>query len=193
MEQNIEKIGRDIGESLKQILREYTEALVLAVVLALLVRHFLLASYKVTSESMAPHLLPGDYIIGFKAPYGSRLPFTDVKLGKARPKRGDVAIINCEEAGKKPLCIKRVLGLPGDRLEIVEGHLIRNGQTIAEVGFPTQLRLTQVVPPDMYFVSSDRFGHSANHFEWGLVSGDRFEARALLIWFPSARFGQMIH
>ena len=202
MEQKLEQIGREIQESLKRILREYAEALVLALILALMLRHFVLASYKVTSESMAPHLVPGDFIVGFKPPYGFRVPFSDKRFGPTHARRGDIAILKCNTQREGPLCIKRVLGVPGDRLEVVDGHLIRNGETLSFAIFPADLTLLQVVPPDMYFVSSDRFGHSAAHFEWGLVSRDRMEARALLIWFSKDssdqsakwnRVGRMIH
>jgi signal peptidase I len=201
MEPKLEKLGRDLQESLKRLLREYAEALVLALILALVLRHFVLASYKVTSESMAPMLKAGDFILGLKLPYGAKLPFAAHKIGRIRARRGDIAILKCQQEPAAPLCLKRVIGLPGDRLEIVDHQLMRNGQPISTVKFPAEMRLLQIVPPDKFFVSSDQFGFSSHNFEWGLVSEDRFEARALLIWFSQGspqestrwnRIGQMI-
>lgn len=199
MDIKLEKIGRDFQESLKKLLREYAEALFLAILLALVLRHFAFASYRVTSASMMPSLRPGDYVVGFKVPYGMKWPWSQARLGKPKIKRDEISIIQCDPVQPELNCVKRVLGLPGDMLELKKGTLYRNGEIVKVLGLPQEVELTQVVPPQQYFVSSDKFGHSQNHFEWGLVAENRFEARAILIWFSTGpegvdwrRIGQII-
>ena len=114
--------------SLKFLLREYAEALILAVLLAFLVRAFVVSAYRIPTLAMSPTLLPGDFIFAYKLPYGFPLPFSGgTRLGGRLPGRGEVVIFRCPyDQGVS--CIKRVVGLPGDRVEIRGKRLILNGK-----------------------------------------------------------------
>ena len=183
MEKGLEKISRELQESLKKILRDYAEALFFAVLLALLLRSFVLASYRVTSGSMAPSLVPGDFILGFKLPYGLNLPFSDERVGESRILLGELAVFKCKSGSRVSSCIKRVVGLPGDRIEVKAGQLIRNGDLVRNYGEPDANFETLIVPPGEAFLASDHWGGKLDSFTDGTVPFENFEARAELIWF----------
>src|SRR5690606_24931347 len=105
----------------------YIENVLIAVLLALVVRFFIVTGYKVPTASMAPTLLPGDFIFAFKLPYGARLPFTSVKFGVTPPKRGEVVVFSYPDQPRVTY-VKRVIGLAGDRIEIKQGKLWLNGE-----------------------------------------------------------------
>lgn len=112
----------------KSLLREYTESALVAVLIALLVRTFVMAAYKIPTSSMVPTLRIGDLIFSWKIPYGIKIPFSDKKMIKpSLPQRGDIVIFKSPEDSKVSL-IKRVVGLPGDRIEIKKRMLIVNGK-----------------------------------------------------------------
>jgi len=111
----------------KGLVREYLESIGIAVVVALLLRTFLLEAFQIPSGSMVPTLLVGDHIFVSKLAYGVRLPFLDrVVFRSAWPRRGDVIVFaNPREKGKD--YIKRVVGLPGDVVELRDQVLYVNG------------------------------------------------------------------
>jgi len=190
MEKKSDGFGRDLQESLKHILRDYAEALAFSILMAFLLRYFVVASYRVNAESMEPTLSRGDYILGLKLPMGVRLPFVERRLGSPRPRFRDIVVARCDADGSGDLCIKRVLGLPGDLISVEGGELKRNGQVISRLGFSAELKSSQIVEPGKVFLSSDRFGFSGDRFEWGLVSQDRLEARAVLVWYSFDSLGK---
>ena len=106
--------------------REYGEAVLAAVVLALLVRAFLVEGFRIPSGSMAPTLLAGDHVLVSKLPYGVRIPFTRVRVGGTAPRRGEVIVF---EGPRTPGVdvVKRVVGVAGDVVELREQILYVNG------------------------------------------------------------------
>lgn len=106
--------------------RDYLLSISLAILLALLTRAFLIGVYKVPTGSMQPSLKPGDFIFVSKLKYGIKIPFTNYKLFESEPQRGDVLIFNYKPKDDI-VYVKRVVGLPGDVLEIKERRLIVNG------------------------------------------------------------------
>lgn len=124
---SVENLGREFRDTVLRLLRDYSEALVLAVVLAMVLRTFVFASYKVANLNMEPNLKLGDFIIGYKLPYGFNVPFTQIHVGRAQVKRGHVLIFKCPMQPEVN-CIKRVVGLPGDRIEIKGQRLYINGR-----------------------------------------------------------------
>lgn len=111
----------------KPLWREYGEAVLVAVVVALLVRAFLVEAFGIPSGSMAPTLLAGDHVLVWKAAYGVRVPFTHLRLlSRAAPRRGDVIVF--ESPRERGLdVVKRVIGVPGDVVELREQVLYVNG------------------------------------------------------------------
>ncbi len=105
----------------------------------LILRIFVIAPFGIPSESMLPRLMIGDYIIVTKWNYGyskHALPFPTA-LGKGRiwaklPERGDVVVFKAPPSGTKDF-VKRVIGLPGDRVQVVEGRVLINGHTLKRV------------------------------------------------------------
>ena len=115
--------------SLKHLLREYAEALLYAFLVALFIRSFILSAYRIPSLIMAPSLVAGDFIFAYKLPFGITPPFMDEanRWGGRSPQRGEVVILSCPGVAEKS-CIRRVIGLPGDRVELQGKRLILNGQ-----------------------------------------------------------------
>ena len=110
-------MNRDFQSLVKRILRDYAETLFLALMLALLLRFFVISAYRISNPSMVPALRVGDFILGFKLTYGFNVPFTSKKVGRPRPQRNEVLIFKCPSELSKS-CIKRVIGIPGDRIQI---------------------------------------------------------------------------
>lgn len=114
----------------KSKVREYAEAIVSALVIAFFLRSFVVEAFKIPSGSMIPTLLVGDHIFVNKFIYGLRVPFTHHYLFQlTEPRRGDVVVFIYPVEEDKDF-IKRVVGLPGDRLEIVSHEIRINGEPV---------------------------------------------------------------
>lgn len=114
----------------KAVLREYIESLLLAVLVAIILRSFVVTAYKIPTPSMLPTFKVGDFIFAFKLPYGVDLPFTNQKWSTGhRPARGEIIVFR-HPKDRTVSYIKRVVGLPGDRIEVKQGVLILNGQAV---------------------------------------------------------------
>lgn len=112
---------------------ETVRAVLVAALIALTIRSFIVEPFKIPSGSMIPTLLVGDYVLVNKFAYGVRLPFTGtllVEIGK--PKRGDVMVFRYPDDPSQDF-IKRVIGLPGDRIAVRQGHIWLNGQPIDRI------------------------------------------------------------
>ncbi|MGZ3772453.1 MAG: signal peptidase I [Pseudobdellovibrionaceae bacterium] len=116
--------------------REYLTTLILAVLCALLVRNFLVTAYKVPTISMQPTLKAGDLIFSSRLSYGFQLPFTQKKWAATLPERGDLVVFNYSTQPGITY-VKRVIGLPGDRLQIVKGRIILNEEPFQYEKAPT--------------------------------------------------------
>jgi signal peptidase I len=107
--------------------REIAESVLWAVLVALLLRTFVVEAFKIPSASMAPSLLVGDHLVVSKLAYGVRLPFADRWLVRwSGPKRGDVIVFDSPREPGRDL-VKRVVGLPGDVVELRDQSLYVNG------------------------------------------------------------------
>jgi signal peptidase I len=106
--------------------RTYAEAVAVAVVAALAVRALVVEAVRVPSGSMAPTLLAGDRVLVSKLVYGVPIPLSGVRLGGAPPRRGDVVVFESPRAPAVDV-VKRVVGVPGDVVELRDEVLVVNG------------------------------------------------------------------
>jgi signal peptidase I len=184
----------------KSFLREYGEALFIALILALFIRAFLAQAFSIPSGSMQPTLLVGDYLLVNKFIYGIRNPFTNrVMIPLGQPHRGDVVVFIFPQDQSKDY-IKRVIGLPGDKVQVINKKVFINGKLLEtpqarytdNLLIPPPSRPTEssrdnfgpvVVPPASYFVMGDNRDHSYDSRFWGFVPMDALKGKALIIYF----------
>jgi len=120
----------EIVKKKKGVVREYGEALLTALLVAFLIRSFVIEAFKIPSGSMIPTLMIGDHIFVNKFTYGLRIPFTTKRLATFRiPERGE-AIVFIYPVDESKDFIKRVIGIPGDRVKISGDDVSINGALI---------------------------------------------------------------
>ncbi len=182
--------------------REYGESVFIALALALIIRAFVIQAFSIPSSSMEPTLLVGDYLLVNKFSYGIRNPFTNkIWISTGKPQRGDITVFIYPQDPTKDY-IKRVIGLPGDRIQITNKKLYINGQ-LTQIPPPSEdpqapravyrekdITPTQrdnfgpmVVPPNAYFVMGDNRDKSYDSRFWGFVSLDAMRGKAFIIYF----------
>jgi signal peptidase I len=111
---------------------EWTKIFWISVALFLVLRTFIVEAFKIPSGSMERTLLIGDFLLVNKLAYGAEIPFTHVRLPKLRdPRRGDVIVFESPEDITKTY-VKRLVGVPGDTLEMRNGILLRNHAPVPE-------------------------------------------------------------
>lgn len=166
----------------KSAWRELIETVLWALVIALLIRYFVVEGYYIPSSSMEPTLVPGERVLVAKFYYR----FTE-------PKRGDIVVFRYPIDNRRNL-IKRLVGLPGETIEIKDGVVLVNGEplqgdsfnrTYYDVGYYGQGE--HVVPPDSYFVLGDNSENSDDSRFWGYVPQKNILGRAFLVYWPPHR------
>ncbi|MDQ3606562.1 MAG: signal peptidase I [Gemmatimonadota bacterium] len=112
---------------------EWIKSLLIAVVLFLVIRTFLIQAFTIPSGSMENTLLIGDYLMANNAIYGAHVPFTNIRTPAFRePAHGDIVVFRPEYNHPVLDVVKRVIGLPGDTLQMIEGEMYRNGRQLIE-------------------------------------------------------------
>src|SRR5208337_1672411 len=107
----------------KKETKQTLETIVIAILIALFIRTFIVQSFYIPSGSMEPSLLPGDYILVSKFTYGIRIPFVNIRMfSYNEPKRGDVIVFIYPKDPSKDF-IKRVIGVQGETVEIIGGKI----------------------------------------------------------------------
>ncbi len=129
------KISQTMPKSTLEVLLEYAVSFAAAILIALVIRHFLIEPFKIPTGSMIPTFKPGDYILVNKARYGPRIPFTNVRpFGSYKPRRWDIVVFTTkgiERASRYPKnFVKRIVGLPGEEIEIRDGEIYVNEKHI---------------------------------------------------------------
>jgi signal peptidase I len=199
----------------KSKLREYIEAILLAIVIAFFIRTFVIQAYKIPSGSMKPTLQIGDHILVSKFNYGVKLPFlrsTLIPIGT--PKRGDIIVFIYPEDRSKDF-IKRLIGLPGDTIEIRNKKILLNGLPYSDTSgvyvdtliIPGSVQPRDnfgpvTVPANSVFVMGDNRDESYDSRFWGFVNMKDVLGRALVIywswnqqesWVRWGRIGNILH
>jgi signal peptidase I len=199
----------------KSTIREYAEALAVAFLLALFIRTFIVQAFKIPSGSMLETLQIGDHILVNKLRYGVRLPVLGKRIVKFQdPRRGDVIVFVYPVDTSKDF-IKRVIGEPGDTVEVKHKQVYINGEKMNDPygqfveGPGDNSRLTPRdnfgpvrVPDDQVFVMGDNRDRSYDSRFWGFVPLDDVRGKAFVIywswdgddrWVRWERIGNLIH
>ena len=203
----------------KSVWREYIEAIVIAIALALFIRTFVVQAFKIPSGSMIQTLQIGDHILVNKMVYGIKIPYdcewdaNSTRAGVrhiplfwscysyktliplADPERGDIVVFMFPEDETKDF-IKRVVGLPGDTVEVRNKTVYINGAALSEpytqhvdpTVLPHQIQPRDnlgplTVPENSYFVMGDNRDQSLDSRFWGYVRRDKIKGKAFLIYW----------
>ena len=180
----------------KSTIREYAEAILIALLLALFIRTFVVQAFKIPSGSMLNTLLIGDHILVNKFIYGIKNPFTDNTLIPVKkPERGDIVVF------KYPInpaqdYIKRVIGTEGDKIEIKNKKVYVNGQPqdesytifsdkkILPPGEPNRDNMgPTIVPENSLFVMGDNRDNSYDSRFWKFVDLKAVKGKAFIFYW----------
>lgn len=185
----------------KSVPREYFESLVIAVILALFVRTWVFQAFKIPSGSMEPNLLIGDHLIVNKMSFAPTATGIErAVLPHRNIRRGDIIVFKAPEEPDRDL-IKRVVGLPGDRLELRRKQIYINGnrldepyvqflEPIVDGASPKLGDLREeygpvTVPSNQYFMMGDNRDNSQDSRYWGFLPAPYVKGRALFIYFSA--------
>jgi signal peptidase I len=186
----------------KSTLREYFESIVIAVILALFIRTFVVQAFKIPTGSMEENLLIGDHLLVNKFIFGpTETPLERALLPVGTITRGNVIVFKYPEEPERDF-IKRVIGLPGDSVEVRDKKVYINGKPLDEpyvhflqptpadsayhevTSFDVRERYGPVsVPPNQYFVMGDNRDNSQDSRYWGFLPRENIKGRALVIYW----------
>jgi signal peptidase I len=206
----------------KSLTREYTEAILIALLLALLIRTFIVQAFKIPSGSMEKTLLIGDHILVSKFSYGTHIPneipfintklFDDIVLFSSVPERGDIIVFKFPKDETRDF-IKRVIGLPGDLLEVRRQKVYINSKPYEDARArhtesPSDSPLVPrddfgpiLIPDGHVFVMGDNRENSQDSRYWGYLNVKKIRGKALVIywswdqiesWVRFERFGKIL-
>jgi len=170
----------------KSALRDYTETLLICVIFVIFARGFVVQQSEIPSESMEDTLLVGDYVLVNRFLYAPAISDLERRLLPSREiERGEVIVFKHPDEPEKDY-IKRVIGLPGDVLEMRWGRVSVNGQPLDEPYVNELYRKTDTwgpieVPAGHYFVMGDHRNESYDSRYWGTVPRELVRGRAFLI------------
>ncbi|MBU4034633.1 MAG: signal peptidase I, partial [Proteobacteria bacterium] len=177
----------------KSVLREYAEAIIIALLLAFFIRTFVVQAFKIPSGSMIPTLLIGDHILVNKFGYGVKNPLNGtVWITMDEPQRHDVIVFKYPQNPSQDY-IKRVVGVAGDRVEVVRKQVLVNGEPFVEpnaVNLETEILPSPrdnmepiTVPPNSVFVMGDNRDNSHDSRFWGTVDLKAIRGKAFMLYW----------
>jgi len=196
----------------KSVIREYVEAILIALVLALFIRTFIVQAFKIPSGSMEPTLLIGDHLLVNKFIYGVKNPFTGPTwIPYKEPQQSDVIVFKYPVNPKQDF-IKRVIGVEGDRIKIVNKQLFVNDQPLNIKGAvhldpniipgsisPRDNMAEVTVPKNSLFVMGDNRDNSHDSRFWKFVKLKNVLGKAFILYWSwdnenySVRFERLFH
>ena len=165
-------------------LRELVETVLLTLLIYVLVRTFLFENYRVVGHSMMPTLENDQFLVVNKLGY--RLH---------DPQRGDIIVFRDPRGADRKL-IKRIVGLPGEVLEIENGQVYVDGQLLDEPYIQQLGRYSQAsvsIPQDQYYVLGDNRNNSSDSHNWGTLPGDTIVGKGLFTYWPPTLWGLLPH
>jgi signal peptidase I len=174
----------------KKFIKEYIEPIVIAVLIALFIRAFIVQAFKIPSSSMEPTLLVGDYLLVNKFIYGVRIPYSDIKFFEfKKPKRGDIIVFIFPKDRKKDF-IKRVIGTEGEKVTILHNKIYIDGKLIDDPWGDFKMLRPSIevfgpvkVPEGSLFVMGDNRDNSQDSRYWGFVKTDEVKGKAFIVYF----------
>ncbi|OIP43854.1 signal peptidase I [Candidatus Desantisbacteria bacterium CG2_30_40_21] len=179
------------------------EVIIPALILALLIRTFVVQAFKIPSESMVPTLQIGDHLFVCKFSYGLKIPFIDKTILKWNsPKRGDVIVFRYPEDPKRDF-IKRTIGLYGETFQVINKEIYINGTHLIEPYkihndfYPSATQFSprdnwersKIILPNRVFVMGDNRDSSLDSRFWGQLDINMIKGKALFIYWPPWRMG----
>jgi signal peptidase I len=182
----------------KSSLRENIEAILIAIVIAMFIRTFIIQAFKIPSGSMLETLQIGDQILVNKFIYGVKIPFTDgwTLVPVKNPQRDDIVVFKYPEDPSKDF-IKRVVGIGGDTIEIINKQVYVNGSLVEGKPYavhkddivypgmrtPRDNLMKITVPENKLFVMGDNRDNSHDSRFWGFVDLKAVRGKALIIYW----------
>ena len=184
--------GARPAQPAKSLALELVEVLLLAVALFAAI-HFVVQTVHVIGYSMVPTLDDNDYVLASK-----------IDLRFTHPQRGDIVILKDPFDSSQDF-VKRVIGLPGERVEIADSHVYINGRLLAEPylsnsepwvtnnnwPLPGSQDPSGIVPSGQYFVMGDNRNHSSDSRSFGPIRTDQIESRAWIRMLPLDKAGYL--
>jgi len=164
-------------------LRDLVETLVLALVIFLVV-NTITGRYEVQSISMEPTLHEGQYLIVSKVAYWFH-----------PPERGDVIVLDPPKGQSTIPYIKRIVGLPGETVEVHDGRVWINGVAMNEpyISGPPTYSVNRIVGEDEYLVLGDNRNNSSDSHVWGLLPRDNIIGKSIFRYWPPDKWGLIPH
>ena len=186
----------------KSVVREYAEALIIALILALMIRTFIVQAFKIPSGSMEPTLLIGDHLLVSKFSYSvhipNEIPFTSIQLFSdyhffsSVPERGNIVVFKYPEDESKDF-IKRVVGLPGETIQVIRQRVYINDKLLKEPYAhhseppsslsPRDNMAPLRIPEGHIFVMGDNRENSHDSRMWGTLDLSKLRGKAQWIYW----------
>ncbi len=187
--EGIESVEESQEQFKKSTVREYFESIVITAIIALFATTFVVQAFKSPTGSMESNLLIGDHLLVNKFVYGMHSGILEKLLPYKDLKRGDVIVFKYPQ-NPEVAYVKRLIGLPGETVEV-------NGRTVFINGKPLTEKYTQyidpgsvyerwpptIVPPGQYFAMGDNRDNSQDSRYWGCVPRDHIIGKALVIYW----------
>lgn len=173
----------------KSTVREYFESLVVTAIIALFATTFVVQAFKIPTSSMESNLLVGDHLLVNKFVYGLHSGFLSRLIAYKEPQRGDVIVFKYPN-DPETAYVKRVIGMPGDKIEMIGRTIHVNGEALKE-DYTQYIEPDSIyshygpfqVPPGQYFAMGDNRDNSQDSRYWGPVPREYLLGKALVIYW----------
>jgi len=183
----------------RKFIKEYVEPILIAILIALFIRAFIVQAFKIPSSSMEDTLLIGDHILVNKFIYGIRIPYTNIKFFQyKKPKRGDIIVFIFPKDRSKDF-IKRVIATEGEKIEVIRNKIYINDRLIDDPWGQFKMPRSSMedyrpvrVPEGCLFVMGDNRDNSQDSRYWGFVNiNNDVIGKAFIIYYSGPNFWEI--